>query len=288
VPVRLIAPVVSVNPLDAVRVFANDPVELNVAAPVTPKVPPTVKLPVMEPLLLTESELKVARPEVESVEREVLPVTLNVPVIAVLPPILALPVRLSTPATVAFPPKERLPDESREACSTPDAFLIVTSLVGEAGSEAGWMRSLSAVLPVNLICPEATRSETVVVPDTFRVLFKVVAPVTTKVLPNEVAPAAFKVEERVVAPVTPRVPPTVALLVTAAELRVAKPEVERVVRVVFPVTPTVPATVRFPPTDALLVIEAELSVANPEVLSVESEVAPVTPRVPPIVAFLLR
>jgi hypothetical protein len=95
----------------------------------------------------------------------------------------------------------------------------------------------------------------------------------------------------VVAPVTPRVPPTVALLVTPTELRVAAPDVFKVESEVFPVTPKVP------PTVALFVIVAELRVAAPDVLRVPVPmfpvlvmplvvVAPVTPRVPATVASL--
>jgi hypothetical protein len=67
-------------------------------------------------------------------------------------------------------------------------------------------------------------------------------------------PFTSRVDCRVVAPVTPSVPPTVALLVTATEFRLAAPVVLRVVVatlpllamplvVVAPVTPSVPPTV---------------------------------------------
>ena len=48
------------------------------------------------------------------------------------------------------------------------------------------------------------------------------------------------------APVTPSVPPTVALLVTAAEFNVARPLVPNVLSDVLPVTPSVPATAVLP------------------------------------------
>ena len=49
-----------------------------------------------------------------------------------------------------------------------------------------------------------------------------------------------------VLPVTPNVPPTVALLVTPTELRVAAPLVDSVLSEVLPVTPSVPPTVALP------------------------------------------
>lgn len=51
---------------------------------------------------------------------------------------------------------------------------------------------------------------------------------------------------RVVKPVTPNVSPTEALLVIVALLRVARPEVESVVRVVLPVTLSAPPILNAP------------------------------------------
>jgi hypothetical protein len=65
---------------------------------------------------------------------------------------------------------------------------------------------------------------------------------------------------KVVAPPTPNVPPTVALLVIAAESRVAARVVVRVLKAVAPPTPSVP------PAVALLVIAAESRVAAPVVV----------------------
>ena len=65
--VRFRLPVVRVKPLEAVRVLVKVPV------PVTARLAPMVSL------LVTEAELKVARPEVDRVEREELPVTDRVP-----------------------------------------------------------------------------------------------------------------------------------------------------------------------------------------------------------------
>ena len=70
------------------------------------EIPLTVKLPV-------EAELRVARPEVESVEREVLPVTPNVPpnVVAPVPTVRVLdPVTEVLPLSVTPPvPVEKAP-----------------------------------------------------------------------------------------------------------------------------------------------------------------------------------
>jgi hypothetical protein len=80
--------------------------------------------------------------------------------------------------------------------------------------------------------------------------------------------------DRDVLPVTPRVPPIVALFVTDAELRVARPEVLRVDRDVLPVTP------RVPPIVALTVTPKEFNVAAADELNVVN--APVLAVVAPI------
>ena len=87
--------------------------------------------------------------------------------------------------------------------------------------------------------------------------------------------------------VTDKFPPTVALFVTAAEFRVARPEVESVDREVLPVTVRVPVTHRFPPTVSLLVTAAEFNVASPDVESVDRDEFPVTHNVPATVALFL-
>ena len=155
-------------------------------------------------------------------------------------------------------------------------------------------------LGLRLIFP-FTFVEDIVFP--FICMFPIVAdPVTPKVPPtvallvtaallSVAAPDVLNVESEV-APVTPRVPPTVALVVTAALFNVANPVVLSVVVHILPVfvIPAVvvaPLTPRFPPTVALFVTAALLSVAAPEVLNVVSEVAPVTPSVPPIVALFV-
>ena len=98
---------------------------------------------------------------------------------------------------------------------------------------------------------------------------------------------------RVVRPVTPRVPPTVALFVTArpvpAAVALTAPENVALVAVMAPVTP------RVPPTVALPVIVAEANVGAPEKVGDPAKVpvnvpppasvaAPVTFSVPPTTA----
>ena len=81
----------------------------------------------------------------------------------------------------------------------------------------------------------------------------------------------------VVAPVTPNVPPTVALLVTAALLSVARPVVERVpvptlpvlvmpLVVVAPVTPNVPPMVAVPELVKLPVLDSKPVLPKPLVV----------------------
>ena len=65
----------------------------------TPKVPPTVPLPVIEALL------NVASPEVESVEREVLPITSSVPPSVVFPVTANVALTVAAPAMPTLPPK---------------------------------------------------------------------------------------------------------------------------------------------------------------------------------------
>src|SRR5579862_28978 len=90
-PESVIFPLETVNP------------PANVSRPVTPKVPPTVPLPVIEALF------RVARPEVERVEREVLPVTPRVPVRVELPATARLAERVAAPVTLRLFPTFRAP-----------------------------------------------------------------------------------------------------------------------------------------------------------------------------------
>ena len=78
-------------------------------------------------------------------------------------------------------------------------------------------------------------------------------------------------------PVTPRVVPTVAELVIDALLSVASPDVERVEREEFPVTPRVPPRVVAPvPTVKVLVLVTEvLPLRETFPVPVEKVVAPV-------------
>src|SRR5665811_2341612 len=92
---------------------------------------------------------------------------------------------------------------------------------------------------------------------------------------------SIEISLTVVPVANPNVPPTVALLVTAALSNVAKPEVLNVESELAPVTPKVPPTVALPvavkvpvPTSPVFVIPAVV-------------VAPVTPKVPPTVALLV-
>jgi hypothetical protein len=129
--------------------------------------------------------------------------------------------------------------------------------------------------------------------------------------PEVIVPDPTFRDAPVIAPVTPRVPPTVALFVTAAEFRVARPDVDTVDRVVLPVTPRVPPTVALLVTPKEFRVEApeELSVVNAPVLGVVAPIVvpfivppviatpleaklfavrrPVTPRVPPTVALFV-
>ena len=73
-------------------------------------------------------------------------------------------------------------------------------------------------------------------------------------LPLTVAPPIFP--DDVTSPVTPRLPPTVALLVIAAEFSDARPDVETVERFVAPVTPSVPPIATLP----LMLSELKLGV----------------------------
>jgi hypothetical protein len=91
------------------------------------------------------------------------------------------------------------------------------------------------VAPVNVLAEPA-------VPIVLAAPLAVRFPVTPRVLLICVVPL------KVVVPVTPRVPPTVALLVILAELRVAAPEVERCVVPTPPFASSAPVMVVVPVT----------------------------------------
>ena len=118
-------------------------------APVTPRVPPTVSLPV------TEALFKVARPEVRRVEREEFPVTFKVEERVVAPVTPRVELRVVAPVTPRVPPTVSLP--------VIDALLKVAR-------------------------PEVRRVEREEFPVTFKVEERVVAPVTPRVPPRVVAP----------------------------------------------------------------------------------------------------
>ena len=165
-PVALLVEKVTSLPPEIVKVEIALAAKVPLAVKVLVKVPVpvTARLPPMVSLLVTEALLRVARPEVETVEREELPVTdreeerVVVPVTVRVPPTAVLPVRVEVPSTVKFPLKEAPPLVSKvepsPLTSYPppiltvlnDAVALPAERVVAFGSESVWF--LIVVVPV--------------------------------------------------------------------------------------------------------------------------------------------
>ena len=207
-----------------------------------------------------------------------------VPVTATLESNCAASLARNAPSTVAVPPTVRFVPIS--------AAPLVVSVVTEVAAALTAARvevPVTASVPPTVAAPVTSAVAKVEAPAVSPV--SVVAPVTPSVDPSVVAPETLTVESNCAAdltcdvPSTTMLPPTVALLVIAADARVESPAVNPA-SVVSPVTPRVPPTVAAPdtprvvPTVAAPVTVAEANVEAPAVRPA-SVVAPATSRVSP-------
>lgn len=165
---------------------------LKVASPVTPSVPPTVPFPV------TAALFNVAKPLVERVEREVLPVTSSVDVSVV------APVTPNVPPTVALPVTDALfkvakPDvESVESEVLPLTFNVPAMTVLPFAALTVNLSVFTAKLPVT---PSVPPTVALLVTDR---LFKVASPLDETV-EREVLPRTLKVPPMLKGPLPAKV-----------------------------------------------------------------------------------
>ena len=167
----------------------------------------------------------------------------------------------NAPSTVAVPPTVRFVPTS----AAPLVVSVVTE-VAVALTGCQCRGSCNNQFPPTVAAPVTSAVAKVEEPAVSPV--SVVAPVTPSVDPSVVAPATLTVESNCAAdltcdvPSTTMLPPTVALLVTAADARVESPAV-RPASVVAPDTPRVPPTVAAPVTPRVVpTVAAPVTVAE--------------------------